>query len=253
MPTSGTVILPVRTRASVSCSAAKRRAQRGALRRQRARHRRAGDGAERGRGGDLLQLDQLQVVTEASQRRHERTVRRLGRDDAVAQLDEQPPVAGARRLAQGALVADVRGEQHRDDVEVRRQLVAQVPADLGGLGAHRQVDEQRRHQPRQAGPRRAGSPCRGTRHRATGRRRAAARARRGRRPLQRRASPRVPPVGAAPGADRPGRRRRTGACRTGAARRAASRTPAPRHRRPPGRGRGRRRAGPAPAGVGRHR
>ena len=143
MPTSGTVIFPVRTRASVSCSDGQRRAQRRALGGQRPGDRRTGGGPERSRGGDLLQLDQLQVVAELRQGRHERAVRRLGDDDPPPELDEQPAVTGARRLAQRALVADVGREQHGDHVEVRRQLVAQVAADVGRPRPHRDVHEQR--------------------------------------------------------------------------------------------------------------
>ncbi len=45
---------------------------------------------------------------------------------AASKLDEQAPVAGARRLFERSLVAGVAGEQHRHDVEEGRHLIAQV-------------------------------------------------------------------------------------------------------------------------------
>ncbi len=71
MPTSGTVIFPVRTLASVSCSAES------ALRRVAhlaARLLATGapaDAASEADGGDLLQFDQIEIVAELSECRDE--------------------------------------------------------------------------------------------------------------------------------------------------------------------------------------
>ena len=118
MPTSGTVIFPVRTLASVSCSAESALRNVAHLAARLLATGAPAEAAERRRRGDLLQLDELEVVAELGKRRHERAVRRFGDEDPPAQLDEQATVAGLRSLTQRPFVADVAGEQHRDDIEV---------------------------------------------------------------------------------------------------------------------------------------
>ena len=143
MPTSGTVIFPVRTLASASCSddSAPRRVAHLA-----ARLLATGAPADAASDADAeicCSSTRSRSSPKLRERRNERAVRRLGNQDPPAQLDEEPTIARLRRLAQCAFVADVAGEQHRDHIEVRGELVPQVVALLGRGRAHRVVHDER--------------------------------------------------------------------------------------------------------------
>ena len=129
MPTIGVVSRLVRRRASVSCSVAERGAQRGALGGERARHRRALGRARAQRSAAICSSSSRPSSTPARSQRVGEALAARGRlAHAAAQLGEQAAVTGARRLFERTLVPGVAGEQHRDQVEVGRHLVAQVAA-----------------------------------------------------------------------------------------------------------------------------
>ncbi len=126
IPTIGAVRRLVRRRASDSCSVASVDAEGRALRRQRARDRRTFGRRQRSCGGDLLELDETQIVGGRAQRLDETPARRTDLAHPTPELDEQPPVTGPRGLFERAFVPAVAGEQHRDDIEIRRELETQI-------------------------------------------------------------------------------------------------------------------------------
>ena len=126
MPTIGVVSRLVRRRASDSCSVASAVRSVAHL---AASVRATGapfGGAERGGGGDLFELLEAEIDARLLQRVGEAGAPRRAFAHPAAHLGEQPAVAGTGGLLQCALVAAVAGEQHRDDVEIGRQLVAQI-------------------------------------------------------------------------------------------------------------------------------
>ena len=145
MPTIGVVSRLVRRRASDSCSVAERGAQRCALGGERAGNWRAFGGAERGGGGDLFELLEAEIDARLVQRVGEAGAPRRAFAHPAAHLGEQPAVAGMGGLFQCALVAAVAGEQHRDDVEIRRELVPQIGPGSGSVLDRRDVNNQRHH------------------------------------------------------------------------------------------------------------
>ncbi len=83
---------------------------------------------------------------------------------APSQLAEQQAVAGTGRLVERTLVAGVAGEEHRDHVDERTELMAQIDPDHIGAGHRVAVHEHRRHARR---PRARATPARTTRSDAT--------------------------------------------------------------------------------------
>ena len=142
MPTIGVVSRLVRRRASDSCSVASAVRSVAHL---AARVRATGapfGGAQGGGGGDLFQLLEAEIDARVLRASVRLAPRGRGLAHPASHLDEQPAVAGARRLLERSLVAAVAGQQHRDDVEVGRQLVAQIGTHGGWPARRRDVDDQ---------------------------------------------------------------------------------------------------------------
>ena len=142
MPTSGGVILSLRTRAAASCSAASVERNVEHFARQAARHGSTLARRERRRRGHLFEFDDAVVVGDELEGAHEALAGRGHLAHAPPELAEQQPVAGPGGLVEGPLVAGVAGQQHGDHVEIGTELMTQIDGDVGaarhGVGMHEQ-------------------------------------------------------------------------------------------------------------------
>ena len=164
MPTSGGVTLSLRIRALASSSAARvlrnvehlaarlRATGAPSCRRQRRSRR------------HLLEFDEAEFVGDERQRLDQAASRRAHLAHAPLQLAEEEAVAGTGRLVERTLVARIAGQEHRDHVDERAELMAKVDPDRIGAAHRVAVHEHRRqhggqerddrwHEPRRCGAR----------------------------------------------------------------------------------------------------